>query len=133
MISVDTNLLLYSLNPASEWHDRAVEFLRKTFGVPSVKMAITNYVMVDLNVHLRNPVIMAHPLSASKARDLVTSYLKIPNVMRIENANVMDRVWEFDARLALTLRRGGVTHFATANVKDFLGWGFQKVWNPLLS
>ena len=39
----------------------------------------------------------------------------------------------FDARLALTLRQGGVTHFATANVKDFEGWGFEKVWNPLIS
>ncbi|TLD71839.1 hypothetical protein FEM03_06170 [Phragmitibacter flavus] len=65
--------------------------------------------------------------------------------MRIENANVMDQVWKlagardfarrrvFDARLALTLRQSGVTHFATSNVKDFQGWGFQKVWNPLLA
>jgi uncharacterized protein len=84
-------------------------------------------------------------LSALAAKDLVTSYWKIPNVMRIENATVMDDVWAlagsksfarrriFDARLALTLRRGGVTHFATANEKDFRGFGFSKVWNPLLS
>jgi hypothetical protein len=57
----------------------------------------------------------------------------------------MDVVWElagdrdfarrriFDARLALTLRHGGVTHFVTTNVKDFEGWGFEKVWNPLAS
>jgi hypothetical protein len=32
----------------------------------------------------------------------------------------------------LTLRQCGVTHFATANVKDFEGWGFEKVWNPLI-
>jgi hypothetical protein len=76
---------------------------------------------------------------------VVTAYLDAPNVSRIENANVMDAVWElagdrdfarrriFDARLALTLRHGGVTHFATTNVKDFEGWGFEKVWNPLAS
>lgn len=145
MIGIDTNLLLYSLNPASEWHDRAVSFLRQNFGVPSVRVAITDYVLVELYVHLRNPVVMAQPLSAGAARDLVTSYWKIPNVMRIENATVMDRVWAlaggrdfarrriFDARLALTLRHGGVTHFATSNVKDFQGWGFEKVWNPLVS
>jgi uncharacterized protein len=101
-------------------------------------------VLVELYVHLRNPVVMAQPLSAAKARDLVTSYWKIPNVMRVENANVMDDVWSlagsknfsrrriFDARLALTLRHAGVTHFATANVKDFQGLGFEKVWNPLV-
>ena len=37
----------------------------------------------------------------------------------------------YDARLALTLRQHGVTEFATANVKDFEGFGFARVWNPL--
>lgn len=36
-----------------------------------------------------------------------------------------------DIRLGLTLKSHGVTHFATANVKDFQGLGFEKVWNPL--
>jgi hypothetical protein len=144
MIGIDTNLLLYSLNPASEWHGGAVDFLRQNFGVPSVRVAIADYVLVELYTHLRNPVVMAQPLSGAAARDLVTSYWKIPNVMRIENAPIMDGVWAlaggkdfarrriFDARLALTLRHCGVTHFATSNVKDFQGCGFEKVWNPLL-
>ena len=144
MIGIDTNLLLYSLNPASEWHDRAVSFLRQNFGVPSVRIAIADYVLVELYIHLRNPAVMAHPLSAVAARDLVISYWKIPNVMRIENAPIMGEVWAlaggknfarrriFDARLALTLRHNGVPHLATSNVKDFQGWGFEKVWNPLL-
>jgi toxin-antitoxin system PIN domain toxin len=145
MISIDTNVLLYSLNPDSIWHEAAVDFLRQNLGVPSVRIAITDYVLVELYVLLRNPAVMAKPLSAQAARDVVTAYLDAPNVSRIENANVMDEVWElsgdrdfarrriFDARLALTLRHGGVTHFATTNVKDFEGWGFEKVWNPLAS
>jgi toxin-antitoxin system PIN domain toxin len=145
MISIDTNVLLYSLNPDSIWHEAAVDFLRQNLGVPSVRIAITDYVLVELYVLLRNPAVMAKPLSAQAARDVVTAYLDAPNVSRIENANVMDVVWElagdrdfarrriFDARLALTLRHGGVTHFVTTNVKDFEGWGFEKVWNPLAS
>lgn len=145
MISIDTNVLLYSLNPDSIWHEAAVDFLRQNLGVPSVRIAITDYVLVELYVLLRNPAVMAKPLSAQAARDVVTAYMDAPNVSRIENANVMDEVWElagdrdfarrriFDARLALTLRHGGVTHFATTNVKDFEGWGFEKVWNPLAS
>jgi predicted nucleic acid-binding protein len=35
------------------------------------------------------------------------------------------------ARLALTLRHHGVTEFATANPRDFQGFGFTRVWNPL--
>ena len=37
----------------------------------------------------------------------------------------------FAARLALTRRHHGVTEFATANVKEFEGFGFSRVWNPL--
>lgn len=55
----------------------------------------------------------------------------------------MSRVWAhaarkgfarhriFDVRLSLTLLHHGVTELATANVKDFEGFGFQRVWNPL--
>lgn len=144
MLGLDNNLLLYSLNPESEWHARAVEFLERNLGAFPTRVAITDYVLVELYVHLRNPVVMANPLSGKDARDLVTSYWAIPNVQRVENANVMDAVWRlageknfarrriFDARLALTLRQAGVTHFATSNVKDFQGWGFERVWNPLV-
>ena len=48
MISIDTNLLLYSLNPDSIWHAAAVSFLRQNRGVPSVQIAITDYVLVEL-------------------------------------------------------------------------------------
>jgi uncharacterized protein len=38
----------------------------------------------------------------------------------------------YDARLALTLRHHGVAEFATFNVKDLEGFGFARVWNPLV-
>ena len=144
MISIDTNLLLYSLNPDSVWHQASVSFLQQNLGIPAVRVAITDYVLVELYVLLRNPAVMAKALTAKVARDLVTAYWDVPNVVRVDNANVMDEVWRlaggkdfarrrvFDARLALTLRRAGVTQFATANVKDFESWGFEKVWNPLI-
>lgn len=144
MIGIDTNILLYSLNPLSKWHEGATKFLRQQFGVFDVRVALTDYVLVELYVHLRNPAVMTKPLSAAAARDLVTSYWKIPNVIRVENATVMDDVWAlagdknfarrriFDVRLALTLQHVGVDRFATANVKGFEALGFEKVWNPLL-
>jgi toxin-antitoxin system PIN domain toxin len=143
MIGIDTNVLLYSLNPGSIWHDAATRFLTQHLGNPTVRVAITDYVLVELYVLLRNPAVMARDLAPRAARDLVTSYWDVPNVVRVENANIMDEVWSragdesfarrriFDARLALTLRHAGVTQFATTNVKDFEGWGFEKVWNPL--
>lgn len=144
MIGIDTNLLLYSLNPESSRHEASVGFLRQNLGIPAVRIAITDYALVELYVLLRNPAVMTKALTAKAARDLVTAYWDIPNVVRVENANVMNEVWKlaggsgfarrrvFDARLALTLRQAGVTRFATTNVKDFEDFGFEKVWNPLL-
>lgn len=144
MLGIDTNILLYSLNPSSQWHTAAVRFLRENFGSQSTRIAIADYVLVELYILLRNPAVLSVPLTAQAARDLATSYLKIPNVMRVENANVMDEVWSraangsfprrriFDTRLALTLRKVGVTQFATFNTKDFEGLGFERVWNPLV-
>jgi hypothetical protein len=60
-----------------------------------------------------------------------------------DSAGLHDELWRlatpesfarrriYDARLALSLRRQGVTEFATANVKDFQGFGFARVWSPL--
>src|SRR5438552_2076336 len=37
----------------------------------------------------------------------------------------------FDCRIALALLHAGVTEFATENIKDFDGFGFSRIWNPL--
>ena len=66
-----------------------------------------------------------------------------PRWRLVEHAPVMAEVWErakatdfarrriIDARLALTLLHHGVTELATANVRDFQGFGFVRVWNPI--
>jgi uncharacterized protein len=143
MISIDTNILLYSLNPASQFQEKAAEFLGEVFTDSSMRVGITDYVLVELYNHLRNQVVMKKPLSPKEAQNVATSFLGVANVVRIEHAPVMDQVWEhaakprfprrkiFDVRLALTLQHHGVTEFATANLKDFQQLGFKRVWNPL--
>ena len=142
MTSFDTNILFYSLNPQSQWHPAAVETLEEA--LEGDRVVLTDYVLLELYNLLRNTTVMTKPLSAPAATKIVTQYLNHPNVTRAENAPVMDDVWKmaakpgfprrriFDLRLGLTLIHHGVTHFATANVKDFKGIGFEKVWNPLL-
>lgn len=144
MLSIDTNILLYSLNPSSRYQSAALNFLGKVFCEETKGVAIADYVLVELYLLLRNEAVVKKPLTADEAVDLVTSYWKIPSVIRIENAPVMDSVWVrarqngfarrriFDVRLGETLRHHGVTRFATANVKDFEGLGFERVWNPLV-
>ena len=68
-----------------------------------------------------------------------------PSGFPAESRPLHDTLWEkaraqdfafrrlYDARSALTLTAHGVTDFATVNVKDFEGFGFTRVWNPLLA
>ncbi len=48
MISIDTNVLLYSLNPASAWHGKAVTFLQESLSNPAMQVVLTDYVLVEL-------------------------------------------------------------------------------------
>ena len=144
MIGIDTNVLFYSLNQKSVFYNSAREYVTKALKDGDQQVVITDYMLMELYNLLRNKAVMDIPLTSPQAVKLVTSYLKSPNVKRAESAPVMDRVWElansdhfarrriFDIRLALTLQHHGVTHFATANVKDFQNLGFDKVWNPLI-
>jgi len=143
MIGIDTNVFFYSLNRKSAFYNSAREYVSNALKDGNQQVVITDYVLMELYNLLRNKAVMDVPLTSPQAVQLVTSYLKCPNVKRAEAAPVMDQVWQiansaqfarrriFDVRLALTLQHHGVTRFATANVKDFEDLGFDKVWNPL--
>jgi len=145
MISIDTNIFFYALNPKSTHHIPARQFIQEVVSDREKQVVITDYVLAKLYNLFRNPAVMSNPLGSEEAVEVVTAYSKIPNVKRVENAPVMNEVWKlaamknfarrrlFDVRLALTLQHHGVTEFATANVKDFQKLGFNKVWNPLVS
>ena len=142
MKSIDTNLLLYALNPSAKEHDSAMKFIESWSS--STDVVIIELVLVELYQLLRNPRVFQQAASAQEATRVIQSFRRNPKWQIVENAPVMDEVWRiaseddfarrrlFDVRLALTLQHHGVTHFATANVKDFQNLGFEKVWNPLL-
>ena len=96
-------------------------------------------------MQLRNPVIFKDPYSNIEAVEFCKALKANPDWSYIDySQEVFDKFLEFesqnnrsfrktiDTRIALTLRHHHVTHFATADVKDFKGFGFEKVWNPLL-
>lgn len=141
MFSIDTNILVYALDQRSADHTKAREFLMEHADDPQV--AISELVLVEFYLHLRNPAVFQRICSEAEAADICQQFRRSPRWRLIENAEVMDEVWEraaqagfarrriIDARLALTLRRHGVDEFATVNTKDFAGFGFTRVWNPL--
>lgn len=141
MTSCDTNILFPALNEAHPSHAQAREFMESNAMNP--EFALCELVLLELYALLRNPAVMAAPLLGSEAVRIIQNLRANPAWALLDYpGTLMDRIWLeaaksaafrriFDIRLALTLRHYGVRHFATANVKDFREFGFEKVWNPL--
>lgn len=145
MLSIDTNLLLHGLNVDSPVHLAAHAWL--TSIAQEEQVAISELILAELYGLLRNPAVLRRPLSAVEAVDVIQVYRSHPRWRLIgfpgESRPLHEALWRlargrdfafrrvYDARTALTLTAQGVTDFATANVKDFEGFGFRRVWNPL--
>lgn len=142
MIGVDTNLLLYALNRDASEHQVARSFLDAHAG--DTAFVLSELVLVELYVLLRNAAVVGRPLDPAAAVGIVDAFRRHPAWQLVDHdPRVMDDVWEqarrapfartriFDIRLALGLVRHGVTRFATRNVRHFEGLGFDEVWDPL--
>jgi uncharacterized protein len=145
MISLDANLLLYAYNEDSPNHEAAFQFLGQLAQTDDV--AISEFVLTEFYTLLRNKAVLVAPLSPADAVRVVEHYRKHSKWALLgfapDSVGLHTDLWSlarradfsrrriYDARTALTLRRQGVTDFATANVKDFKGFGFRRVWNPL--
>ena len=145
MISIDTNILFAASHSAAPFHDAAAGFLKKWMG--SDQMAVSEFVLAELYGLLRNQAVVKPPLSSEAASEICEAFrchpswqlLALPQDWR----RMHDELWHhaashqfkrtriYDARLALSLIYQGVTEFATVNMRDFEGFGFNKVWNPL--
>jgi len=145
MLSVDTNLLLYSYSESAPHHMVARQFIETLSTREDV--ALSEFVLTELYLLLRNPAVLAHPLSAPEAVEIIQSYRRHPCWKTVgfppESRKIHAELWQraaspgfarrhiYDTRTALSLRAFGVTEFATANVRDFEKLGFATVWNPL--
>jgi len=145
MLSIDTNLLLYAYSEAAPEHDKALAFITSISG--SENVALSEFVLTEFYLLLRNPTVLKKPLSAPDSVRVIQSYrqhprwkiLGFPPTSREVHTDLWHQVAApgiarrriYDTRTALCLRAFGVAEFATANVKDFEGFGFQKVWNPI--
>jgi uncharacterized protein len=141
MLSIDTNVLLYAQNRSCPEHQPARAFIEQCVARDDV--AICELVLVELYQLLRNPTVLANPLDAPDAAAVCMTWRNNPRWALIENAPIMEKIWNiakrpglarravFDARIALTLRHHGVTEFATRNTADFEGFGFTHLINPI--
>jgi len=147
MLSIGTNILFHAFNSDSPSHAAAHHWLTS---IPiGQEVAISEFILAELYTLLRNPAVIEHPLDAADAVEVVQVYRQHPRWRVIgfpgESRALHDLLWQrarrkhfafrrlYDVRTALTLIAQGVTDFATANVKDYEGLGFKRVWNPLQS
>lgn len=144
-LAFDTNLLFYGVNQDSPLHTGASQFLAGLGDDPTV--ALSELVLIELYVLLRNPVVNETPLGADAAAAVIETWRRHPHwsllALPAAQRRLHDRLWKhaaaadfayrrvYDARLGLSLVHQGVTEFATVNVRDFQGLGFERVWNPL--
>ncbi|MDB6005601.1 MAG: hypothetical protein JWR15_2588 [Prosthecobacter sp.] len=144
IVAADTNLFLYAANPAASQHESAQRFFAEQAS-GSERFLLCDLVLVELYMQLRNAAIFRKPKTAKEATAFCDALRTNPAwEFGDYEPEVSKSLWNWasktttgfrhiiDARLALTLRHQGVTHFATANVKHFMGFGFEKVWNPVV-
>ena len=145
MLSIDTNILFHAFNEDSPSH--AAAYAWRSSIQHQEDVSISEFILAELYGLLRNPAVLKHPLDADEAVDVIQTYRRHPRWRLIgfpvESRSLHDALWEtarrkefafrrlYDARSALTMTAQGVTEFATANVKDYEGLGFRKLWNPL--
>ena len=145
MLSIDANLLLYCFSEASPHHSSARHFIETTSARDDV--ALSEFILTEFYLLLRNPAVLAKPLSPPEAVSVIQSYRQHPRWKVLgfppTSLELHTQLWKqaaspgfarrriYDTRTALSLRAFGVTEFATANVKDFQDFGFGRVWNPL--
>ena len=145
MLSIDTNLLLHAFNEDSPSHAATYAWLASL--QDNEDLAISEFTLAEFYGLLRNPSVLKHPLDADDAVEVIQTYRRHPRWRLIgfpvESRSLHDTLWQkarrkdfafrrlYDARSALTMTLQGVTEFATVNVKDYEGFGFRKVWNPI--
>lgn len=142
MTSCDTNILFPALEASHPDHAPARAWLESR--VEDESFALCELVLTEVYTLLRNAAICKKPLSAAAAVGVIENLRGNPAWLVLDHPGpgLMDGVWAaaretesarriYDIRLALTLRHHGIGSFATANVRDFRGFGFDKVWNPL--
>ena len=141
MTSFDTNILFAALESSAAGHRVSRDLLDKHRD--SEEVVLCELMLLELFTLLRNPKICRKPMTGPQAAETIQALRHHPSWRTVDySPAVTNDVWDraaqspsrlsiYDIRLALTLRHHNVTDFATRNVKDFQGFGFKKVWDPL--
>lgn len=143
MKSLDTNILVYALNADCGEHQRAASALQGALDDPQ-DWIIADQVYLELYKALRNPRIFGKPYGAEEAFSKIQI---LRDQCGLRRCCYADAIWDqlaariqrpdfpyqrtHDAVLAETLLKAGVQTLYTRNIKDFEGYGFASLVNPI--
>ena len=143
MNSLDTNILIYASNEDAPEQVKAQKVVGELLALPD-QWIIADQVLIEFYRALRNPAVFQHPASASDAWEMVNFYREESGCQRCFfelqmwpplERHLKSRRFEarrtFDAVLAITLISNTVDVFYTRNTKDFRGFGFRSLVNPI--
>jgi len=134
----------YAANSAAVEHPQARAFVDR-LEAEGAEVVLCELMLVEFYNLLRNPAIFARPATAAAAAAPSIPTASIPAgdswIIR-PDARLAEPLWRAAASPSFpgaasttpaspSPAHHGVTEFATANVKDFEGFGFTRVWNPL--
>lgn len=145
MNSIDTNVLIHALDQSAPGHKRAYEIYRRMFSEVDAWI-VADQTLFELYRALRNPKFFETPLDGVEALEIVE---QLRDRSQVRSVAYESRLWRevtgllratgdrrgvlvFDIVLAVTLKAGGVKRFYTRNTKDFEGFGFFEVVDPLV-
>ncbi len=143
MKSLDTNILIYALNADCAEFRQAGPTLQAVLDAPE-DWIIADQVYLELYKALRNPRIFGNPYGAEEAFSKVQT---LRDECGLRRCCYGDQVWDrladrirksdfpyqrtHDAVLAETLLKAGVRSLYTRNTKDFEGYAFTSLINPI--
>jgi uncharacterized protein len=141
--SLDTNILIYASNEDAPEHTKAQKVVAKLVAAPN-EWVLADQVLIEFYRALRNPAVFQRPATASDAWAMVNFYreeagcqrccFELEMWHRLEQhfkSNRFEAKRTFDAVLAITLIGNAVEVFYTRNTRDFKGFGFRSVINPM--
>jgi toxin-antitoxin system PIN domain toxin len=143
MYSLDTNILIYATNEDAPEHAKAQKVIAKLLATPN-EWILADQVLLEFYRALRNPMVFENPASAPDAWGMVNFYreeagcqrccfeLEMWNQLELHlKSNRFEAKRTFDAVLAITLIGNAVQVLYTRNTRDFKGFGFRSIINPI--
>lgn len=143
MKSLDTNILVYPLNADCAEYPHVAVALQAALDDPA-DWIIADQVYLELYKALRNPRIFGKPYGAEEAFSKVQT---LRDQCGLRRCCYGDQVWDrladriqkadfpyqrtHDAVFAETLLKAGVHTLYTRNIKDFEGYAFASLINPI--